>query len=78
MKEVYEDAINYLKYYGEKNDEKIERISYFLEKELKDYIQLQSNWNNLIEWLEKNYKESHDIWYVKIFNKMNELESGDK
>lgn len=40
----------------------------------KRYLQLQSNWNSLREWLEKNYKESHDIWYVKIINKMNELE----
>ncbi len=39
---------------------------------------LQSNWNSLREWLEKNYKESHDIWYVKIINKMNELEGNDK
>ena len=53
MKEVYEDAINYLKYYGEKNDEKIEHISYFLEKELKKYIQLQSNWNSLRELIEQ-------------------------
>lgn len=40
--------------------------------------QLQSNWNSLKEWLEKNYNESHDIWYVKIINKMNELEGGVK
>lgn len=45
---------------------------------LKEKIKLQSNWNSLIEWLEKNYKESQDIWYVKIINKMNELEGGDK
>ena len=48
-------------------------------KEKDDKIeQLQFNWNSLREWLEKNYKESHDIWYVKIINKMNELESGEK
>lgn len=39
--------------------------------------QLQSNWNSLREWLEKNYRESQDIWYVKIINKMNELEGVD-
>jgi uncharacterized FlaG/YvyC family protein len=38
---------------------------------------LQSNWNSLREWLEENYKDTQDIWYVKIINKMNELESGE-
>lgn len=40
--------------------------------------ELQSNWNSLREWLEENYKDTQDIWYVKIINKMNELEGGDK
>lgn len=39
--------------------------------------QLQSNWNSLREWLEENYKDTQDIWYVKIINKMNELERKD-
>ena len=52
MNEVYEDTINYLKYYGEMNNSKIENIAYFLDCELKSYIKLQSNWNSLREWLE--------------------------
>ena len=34
-----------------------------------------NNWNELKEFLEKNYKETQDIWYVKIINKMKELEN---
>ncbi len=38
--------------------------------------QLKDNWNKLKEWLEKNWEESQDIWFVKIINKMQELEKG--
>lgn len=80
MNEVYEDAINYLKYYGEKNCGKIENIAYFLNCELKNYIQLQSNWNSLRDWLELRkelYNSSIKDEYKVILDKMNELESGD-
>ena len=76
MKEVYKDTINYLRYYGEMNNEKIECISYFLEKELKDYNQLQSNWNSLREYLE-NEKIHMEGYFDTVLDKMNELESGD-
>jgi len=33
--------------------------------------------NELKEFLENNYKETQDIWYVKIINKMRELENGN-
>jgi len=68
------------KEYGVSYNE-LERIHDYLLTEnhkLKDkYNKLQSNWNSLREWLENNYEESHDIWYVKIINKMNELEGKD-
>ena len=35
---------------------------------------LLKNWNELKEWLEDNWKQSQDIWFVKIINKMEELE----
>lgn len=28
------------------------------------------------DWLEDNWKQSQDIWFVKIINKMQELEQG--
>lgn len=37
--------------------------------------QLKDNWNMLKEYLEKNWTESQDIWFVKIINKMQEMES---
>lgn len=45
-----------------------------LEKENK---QLKDNWDKLREWLESNWKESQDIWFVKIINKMQKLEGSD-
>lgn len=30
----------------------------------------------LRSWLEENWKQSQDIWFVKIINKLNELEGG--
>ena len=38
--------------------------------------QLEDNWNKLKEWIEGNWIESQDIWFVKIINKMQELEQG--
>lgn len=38
--------------------------------------QFKGNWNKLKEWLENNWEESQDIWFVKIINKMQELEQG--
>lgn len=38
--------------------------------------QLKANWDKLKEWLENNWIESQDIWFVKIINKMQELEQG--
>lgn len=75
MNEVYEDTINYLKYYGEKNHSKIENIAYFLDCELKNYDKLQSNWNSLREWIEDLYNKGYDIKIV--LDKMNELEKSD-
>lgn len=87
MNEVYEDAINYLKYYGEKNCGKVENIAYFLDCELKNYIKLQSNWNSLREWLKDLiiYEEMEDNTYYlesiqvlqDVLDKMNELEGVD-
>lgn len=36
--------------------------------------QIKNNWYYLKIWLEKNWQESQDVWYVKIINKMRELE----
>lgn len=35
---------------------------------------LENNWNKLKNWLEENWEHSQDIWFVKIINKMRELE----
>ena len=48
-------------------------------KELKEENkQFKDNWDKLKEWLESNWKESQDIWFVKIINKMQEIEGSDK
>nr|DAZ41260.1 MAG TPA: hypothetical protein [Caudoviricetes sp.] len=41
-----------------------------------ELIRCKDNWNKLREWLETNWKETQDIWFVKILNKMQELERG--
>lgn len=55
-----------------------------LKKKCLDYLdnlkqenqQLKDNWSELKNWLEENWKQSQDIWFVKIINKMQELEKG--
>ena len=45
-----------------------------LEFKYKDELdQLTNNWNELEEFLESNWKDTQDIWYVKIINKMKEI-----
>ena len=39
--------------------------------------QFKDNWDKLKEWLESNWEESQDIWFVKIINKMQELEGSE-
>ena len=51
-------------------------LSYGNYVSLDDYMKLQNNWNKLKKWLEENWQQSQDIWFVKIINKMQELEQG--
>jgi len=48
-----------------------------VEKKLQELQRKDNNWKELKEFLEKNYKETQDIWYVKIINKMKELENNE-
>lgn len=41
-----------------------------------EHMKLESNWDELKEWLEKHWQQSQDIWFVKIINKMQEIERG--
>lgn len=49
-----------------------------LEEELNKIItelnQYKDKWNKLKDFLEDNWKETQDIWFVKIINKMQELD----
>ena len=66
------------------NEKEIELIDGFfnkgwccdLDEVYKAVMKLQNNWNELKRWLEDNWQESQDIWFVKIINKMQELEQG--
>ena len=48
-----------------------------LKSNVEENKQLKDNWNKLKEYLESKWEESQDIWYVKIINKMQELEQGN-
>jgi cob(I)alamin adenosyltransferase len=39
----------------------------------KEIERLNNIINEFEEWLNAKYEEMHDIWYVKILNKLNEL-----
>lgn len=41
-----------------------------------ELVRCKDNWNKLKEFLETNWKETQDIWFIKILNKMQELERG--
>ena len=54
--------------------------------ELNEYINAQQEeierLNNIInefeDWLNAKYEEMHDIWYIKVLNKLKELKRSDK
>lgn len=52
------------------------KITNVQEYNIDELLSYKENWNKLKEWLESNWKESQDIWFVKIINKMQELEQG--
>lgn len=79
-----EELIGKLKmvYVGDKNALN-ELIGYYdglkecIEVVQQENEQLKANWDKLNEWLKNNWIESQDIWFVKIINKMQEIEGSD-
>lgn len=58
-------------------DDLDKNVSFIVREDTKPtYEELEDNWDKLKEWLESNWEESQDIWFVKIINKMQELEQG--
>lgn len=55
----------------------IQTYDILLKSNVEENQQLKYNWNKLKEYLEKNWTESQDIWFVKIINKMREIEGSD-
>lgn len=71
-----------------KNNKKVEQLQQE-NKQLKEkldcdlqwalkYEKQVGNWNTLKKWLEEKWEKSQDIWFVKIINKMHEIERGNK
>lgn len=56
------------------SQEEFEDVKKAIKEQVAEDKLLKNNWSVLKEWLEQNWEETHDIWYVKIINKMNELE----
>ena len=58
-------------------DDLDKNVSFIVREDTKPtYEELEDNWDKLKEWLENNWIESQDIWFVKIINKMQEIEQG--
>ena len=77
LKDVYHN-LNCLQQENQQLKEEYNKIQKAYESTFSDYQELKDNWNKLREWLESNWEESQDIWFVKIINKMQELERGNK
>ena len=56
------------------SQEEFEDVKKAIKEQLAENELLKNNWSELKEWLEQNWKETQGIWYVKIINKMNEME----
>ena len=82
-KDVFKELFNEMVNWKEEAYDVTHKIKYNersrrrMQKSLMEKINLlEDNWDKLREWLESNWEESQDIWFVKIINKMQELEQG--
>lgn len=61
-----------------------EHLGETLKKQCIDYInnlelenkKVTDNWNKLFNFLEEQWTETQDIWYVKIIEKMKDIQRG--
>ena len=61
-----------------------EHLGETLKKQCVDYInnlelenkKINDNWNRLLNFLEDQWTETQDIWYVKIIEKMKDMQRG--
>lgn len=61
-----------------------EHLGETLKKQCIDYInnlelenkKINDNWNKLLNFLEDQWTETQDIWYVKIIEKMKDMQRG--
>lgn len=61
-----------------------EHLGETLKKQCIDYInnlelenkKINDNWNKLFNFLEDQWTETQDIWYVKIIEKMKDMQRG--
>lgn len=62
----------------ERQNIRLIRTNRRLEEKLNKFQQenkkLNSNWSELKEFLEDNWQKSQDMWFVKLINKMREIE----
>lgn len=83
MKIVNEDLVYAIANSIQENKDKIEKLekqnirlkNKNKNKNLKQKLDKKNKiLNELKEWLEDNWEQSQDIWYIKIINKIKELE----
>ena len=60
------------------SEEETKDVQKAIKKLQQENKQLKDNWDELKEWLEEKWEVSQDIWFVKIINKMKELEKLSK
>ena len=61
-----------------------EHLGETLKKQCVDYInnlelenkKINDNWNRLLNFLEDQWTETQDVWYVKIIEKMKDMQRG--
>lgn len=73
IKEVITITINSEEHLGE--NLKKQCIDYINNLELENK-KINDNWNKLFNFLEDQWTETQDIWYVKIIEKMKDMQRG--
>lgn len=73
IKEVITITINSEEHLGETL--KKQCIDYINDLELENK-KINDNWNRLLNFLEDQWTETQDIWYVKIIEKMKDMQRG--
>lgn len=70
---MIQERLSKILYYCDMHPNDCQFIQDLVNDKDKEIERLNNIINGLEKWLEDNYKQTNDIWYIKILNKLKDL-----